>query len=337
MENSDLLAYAREFANTQDLYALLGIEADTPDKDIHRAWRKRSLKYHPDKAGTGDEAQEKWHLFEHARDVLMDKAARELYDNMRSAALLREQQRRAMDAKRRQMVEDLEARERGVKRPRTGTDQAKNAMSDADRRRLAEAGRRRMEERQRQMREAEEKERDRERDRADKEHQETDSATREADSKRAHNAHGAGPEMDTEGDTAMNQGDGYDDQIAALERRLEEARQRKAAKKARKSGVVPEASSTGDAHNTLEAQATPIKNPGISELKADTKKGTPKSFSFSTPPKPSTSASGAPRATGDFSSTMARLRAAQAEKEARKKAEEAATAATTASATTAGQ
>ncbi|KAI0013898.1 DnaJ-domain-containing protein [Xylariaceae sp. FL0662B] len=335
MENSDLLTYAREFAKTQDLYALLGVEADTSSKDIHRAWRKSSLKYHPDKAGTNPEAEEKWHLFEHARDVLMDAAARELYDKERSAALLRDQQRRAMDAKRRQMVEDLEARERGVKRPRAGADQAKNAMSDTERRRLAEAGRRRMEERQRLMREAEERERERQRTNREQQQEEQEAGRqkkKKTEPRRTPDVGSAESKIDIEPDAAADQGDAYDDRIADIERRLQEARQRKAAKKARKSGVVPEASNGVETPEEVQA-TTPTKHPGASELNADEKKGTNKSFSFSAPSNPATSATaappaaGAPRAKGDFSSTMARLRAAQAAKEARKKAEEAAAAA----------
>ncbi|KAG4217499.1 hypothetical protein PC116_g34020, partial [Phytophthora cactorum] len=133
MDKSDLILYAKEYATTQDLYELLGVTSDTPKEDIHRAWRKRSLKYHPDKAGANFDPA-KWELFERARDILSDAPAREVYDSQRSAAILREEQRRAMDAKKRAMVEDLEARERGaVKRPRGDGDGP--TMSEAERRR----------------------------------------------------------------------------------------------------------------------------------------------------------------------------------------------------------
>ncbi|KAI0138522.1 DnaJ-domain-containing protein [Hypoxylon sp. NC0597] len=338
MDKSDLLAYAKEYATTQDLYELLGVTSDTPKEDIHRAWRKRSLKYHPDKAGANFDAA-KWELFERAREVLSDAAAREVYDSQRSAALLREQQRRAMDAKRRAMVEDLEARERGaVKRPRGAGEGP--TMSEAERRRLAEAGKRRMEERQRLMREAEERERQREREReqASKESQQRSEPSNpggQGDHRKTPDAAGA-PEsrMDIDPEPPSKSGDGYDDQIADLERRLREARERKAAKKekkARKNGA-----SSDDKSGTHQATPTPDVP---EEPKADERKGptsssseTVKSFSFSSATAPSSNSGSAatgskPRAKGDFSSTMARLRAAQAEKEARKKAEEAAAAA----------
>ncbi|KAI6087504.1 DnaJ-domain-containing protein [Hypoxylon rubiginosum] len=309
MDKSDLLLYAKEYATTQDLYELLGVTSDTPKEDVHRAWRKRSLKYHPDKAGANFDA-EKWELFERARDVLSDAAARDVYDSQRSAALVREEQRRAMDAKKRAMVEDLEARERGaVKRPRN--EGQGPTMTEAERRRLAEAGKRRLEERQRLMREAEERERQREREReikrADEEKQQKPKPPSPSESK-----------MDVDTEPPTRNSDGYDDQVADLERRLKEARERKAAKKEKKA-----ARKGGDKQGAHEA---PIPAPAIpEELKADEQKETTaspaKSFKFSVGVKP--------RAKGDFSSTMARLRAAQAEKEARKMAEEAAASTTT--------
>ncbi|OTB08519.1 hypothetical protein M426DRAFT_185237 [Hypoxylon sp. CI-4A] len=332
MDNSDLLVYAKEYATTQDLYELLGVTSDTTKQDIHRAWRKRSLKYHPDKAGANFDAS-KWELFERAREVLSDTAAREIYDSQRSAALLREEQRRAMDAKRRAMVDDLEARERGaIKRPR-GENQAP-VMSEAERRRLAEAGKRRLEERQRLMREAEEREKQREKaqEEAKKEVPKESVPPKfneQGDRKEASNISSTTEsKMDIDPEPSGNGNDGYDNQIADLERRLQEARQRKAAKKdkkAKKNGA-----------KTGGQETTPTPDVPI-ESKAEEKKDVPlsgatKSFSFSpattaTINGDSSTTSSKPRAKGDFSSTMARLRAAQAEKEARKKMEEAAAAA----------
>ncbi|KAI1212294.1 DnaJ-domain-containing protein [Annulohypoxylon truncatum] len=337
MDKSDLLVYAKEYATTQDLYELLGVTSDTAKQDIHRAWRKRSLKYHPDKAGANFDPA-KWELFERARDVLSDAAAREVYDSQRSAAQLREQQRRAMDAKRRAMVEDLEARERGgVKRPRD--DSHGPTMSEAERRRLAEAGKRRLEERQRLMREAEARERQREserdREQANIEDQQKSGPPKSEPAGRRKTpdaSSAAESKTDIDPEPPIRNNDGYDDQIADIERKIREARLRKAAKKDKKAARE----NGGSGKDRLEAhQAKPI--PDVpEELKADEKKdpsissGTAKSFSFAPSTNASNSsnatASSKPRVKGDFSSTMARLRAAQAEKEARKKAEEAAAA-----------
>ncbi|KAI1654457.1 hypothetical protein F4813DRAFT_209645 [Daldinia decipiens] len=327
MDKSDLILYAKEYATTQDLYELLGVTSDTPKEDVHRAWRKRSLKYHPDKAGANFDPA-KWELFERARDVLSDAPAREVYDSQRSAALLREQQRRAMDSKRRAMVEDLEARERGaIKRPR-GEDDGPT-MSEAERRRLVEAGKRRLEERQRLMREAEERERQREKEQMVQESKENQKKAqppnpeeRGGRRKTPDTSSAAESRMDIDPEPPAKNGGGYDDQIADLERRLEEARQRKAAKKEKKTGRK-----NGDEkHKTHETIPTPeaSRGPQADEKKGTSTSGTAKTFSFSTSASTNgnTSTSGKPRAKGDFASTMARLRAAQAEKEAQKKAEE---------------
>ncbi|RKL09845.1 hypothetical protein BFJ71_g938 [Fusarium oxysporum] len=112
---ADLLQFAQEYASKDvDLYELLGIDALTPKEDIHRAWRKRSLKYHPDKAGDNFDA-EKWQLFERARDILSEPGARGAYDGAIKAALLRKQERETMDKQRKAFVDDLEARENAWK------------------------------------------------------------------------------------------------------------------------------------------------------------------------------------------------------------------------------
>ncbi|KAK7753449.1 hypothetical protein SLS62_004524 [Diatrype stigma] len=265
MDNkSDLLQYARDFVNSnEDLYALLGVDATTPKEDIHRAWRKSSLKYHPDKAGADFDA-EKWQRFERARDVLSDPDARGAYDGARAAALQRAAERYAMDAKRRRMIEDLEARERGVKRPRDDdSSPKKDAMSEEERRRLINAGNRRMEERKRLMREAEERERLRELEKQQQQQQQKGREKEEEEKERvsqqqthqppsperprpeAGGAGGSGERPTTQPDVTMSDapgangagaqnGDGYDAKIADLEQRLKEARGRKASKAARK-------------------------------------------------------------------------------------------------------
>lgn len=145
---ADLLQYAQEYASKDlDIYELLGVDALTPKEDVHRAWRKRSLKYHPDKAGDNFDA-EKWQLFERARDVLSDTAARAAYDATIKAALLRKQERETMDKQRKHFVDDLEMRENAWKRERTEKEQREKDAIENERARLNE---------QRRMREQEEK------------------------------------------------------------------------------------------------------------------------------------------------------------------------------------
>lgn len=155
---ADLLQFAQEYSSQDvDLYDLLGVDALTPKEDIHRAWRKRSLKYHPDKAGDAFDA-EKWQLFERARDILSDPTARAAYDNAIKASLLRKQEREAMDAKRKHFVDDLEARENAWKKQREEKEQKDREVIEKERERLAEEQRMREDEVKRQAEAAQEME-----------------------------------------------------------------------------------------------------------------------------------------------------------------------------------
>ncbi|KAK2679819.1 hypothetical protein RAB80_005000 [Fusarium oxysporum f. sp. vasinfectum] len=153
---ADLLQFAQEYASKDvDLYELLGIDALTPKEDIHRAWRKRSLKYHPDKAGDNFDA-EKWQLFERARDILSEPGARGAYDGAIKAALLRKQERETMDKQRKAFVDDLEARENAWKVQREEKEQREKQEIEKERSRLVEQRRMREEEERRQAAAAQE-------------------------------------------------------------------------------------------------------------------------------------------------------------------------------------
>src|SRR5262245_939564 len=55
---AELLQLARDYASKDiDLYSVLGIASTTSDKDVHRAWRRQNLKYHPDKTGAAFDAE----------------------------------------------------------------------------------------------------------------------------------------------------------------------------------------------------------------------------------------------------------------------------------------
>ncbi len=128
-----------------DFYALLDITFETSQKDIDRAWRKTARKYHPDKVGNDSVAKEKFHLAQIGYDLLSDPASKALYDNARNARLQRKRQSELFEGRRRQMKDDLEAREKGVKRPREEDDEEK---LEREIRRLAEDGKRRRKERE---------------------------------------------------------------------------------------------------------------------------------------------------------------------------------------------
>lgn len=343
LDSAELVQYARDSASRgDDLFALLGVDATTPKDDIHRAWRRAGLKYHPDKAGDSYDPA-KYESFERARDVLCDPAAREAYDGGLRAALQKKRRVEEMSTDRRRFVEELERAEREAKRPKTW--ETDGGLSQAERNRVAEAGRRRMEERARLMREAEERSKQREKERPD-------VASPVAGAGAGANAGAAAPTVGTEqvstptpplrgkdrrpsreGSPMASKpanGDEYDDRIADLERRLKEKQERKAARKSDKRGRKSDISSLSSRRSPpAGAGYTPTKPPhDASEPKADREKAPEsRSFSFrpfaaSAPSSPATTKLGS-STLPQFASTMARLKAAQAkrEEERRKRAE----------------
>ncbi|KAJ5370772.1 uncharacterized protein N7496_006864 [Penicillium cataractarum] len=173
MPADDLKAHA---ASNQDFYALLDLSPAANESEIRRAYRRTALKYHPDKISNPTAADiDKFHLLQIANDVLSDPAIRQLYDNAREARMRKQRERDQMDAAKRKMREDLEARERagaaaqqGVKRPWIpGGEEDAEAKLQREIERIAEDGRRRrreatdklkreLEEEQRKMQEEEE-------------------------------------------------------------------------------------------------------------------------------------------------------------------------------------
>ncbi len=144
MPSGDLQDYA---TSDTDFYSLLGITFETSQRDIDRAWRKTALKYHPDKVGNGSVAKEKFHLAQIGYDLLSDPTTKVLYDNTRNARLQKKRQNELFDGRRRQMKDDLEARERGVKRGRE-EEEGDEEKLEREIRRLAEDGKRRRKEKE---------------------------------------------------------------------------------------------------------------------------------------------------------------------------------------------
>lgn len=152
MPSDDLKDYA---TSDTDFYELLGITFENSQKDLDRAWRKTALKYHPDKV-TGDPAakeaaRQKFHLAQVGYDLLSDPTTKALYDNTRAARLQKKRQNELFEGKRRQMKDDLEARERGVKRART-EEEDNEIKLERELRRLAEDGKRLRKEREEALR-----------------------------------------------------------------------------------------------------------------------------------------------------------------------------------------
>ncbi|KAJ5098514.1 hypothetical protein N7532_005515 [Penicillium argentinense] len=148
MSSDDLKAHA---ASSQDFYELLDLRPAATEKEIGNAYRRRALKFHPDKIQNPTPADiERFHLLQVAKDVLTDPAVRQLYDNAREARLRKQRERDQMDAAKRKMREDLESAERtgaagkqGFKRSWDNFNDDAEAKLQREVERIAEDGRRR--------------------------------------------------------------------------------------------------------------------------------------------------------------------------------------------------
>ena len=289
MANDDLLKWV---TSDVDFYELLGITFENcSESELRRAYRKTALKYHPDKVGKDFDPQ-KYELFQAANDVLSDPELKAKYDNHRNAKIQKQRANELFEGKRRQMKEDLEARERGggVGMKRSREEDAESEML----RKLAEEGRKRRAKRASMM---------------------GDGVSRVATSSPAPpSPRKPSPPAAAEEAKEQPEEDEMEKRERELMERIREAEaakaKRKAEKKARKSGIFVPAESPSVAGGEGEAKladrdtATPIKRPDIFKgLKADEKSSASPKFSFSpgtnTPQK------------NDFAATMARLKAAE--------------------------
>lgn len=94
-----------------DPYELLGIDFEAGDKEVQTAFRKGSLKCHPDKCPDDPLAAEQFERISRAKDVLLNPIKRAEVDKHRKAKVELEKRFAAEDGKRRKMREDLEGRE----------------------------------------------------------------------------------------------------------------------------------------------------------------------------------------------------------------------------------
>ncbi len=196
MSTDDLKSHATSGAH--DFYALLDISPAAASTEIRRAYRRTALKYHPDKITNPTQADiDKFHLLQIANDVLSDPTVRQLYDNAREARERKKREHDMMDAAKRKMKEDLEARERagaaataagGVGAQR-GVKRAWGAMGDDDAEeklareieRIAEDGRRRRREAEEKLRKEVEEDEKRLRDEEEEKQRAKDRSSKRVD------------------------------------------------------------------------------------------------------------------------------------------------------------
>jgi len=95
----------------EEAYDILGIAEEADEKEIQAAYRKGSLKCHPDRNPDDPEAAEKFDQLTRCKDFLLDPAKRAELDRKRKAKSDLFERFAHEDAKRRKMREDLEGRE----------------------------------------------------------------------------------------------------------------------------------------------------------------------------------------------------------------------------------
>ena len=71
----------------QDLYQTLGIEKNSSDADIKKAYRKLAMKYHPDRNPGDSASEQKFKSIQKAYAILSDKQKRAAYDQFGHAGV----------------------------------------------------------------------------------------------------------------------------------------------------------------------------------------------------------------------------------------------------------
>ncbi|KAL3671358.1 hypothetical protein V7S43_003286 [Phytophthora oleae] len=91
----------------EDLYEILGLEPAADERQVARAYKKKSILHHPDRGGD----VQKFLELTHARDILLNPKKKEAYDKKLSRELLAKKKQREreaeLDGRRRQMRDEL--------------------------------------------------------------------------------------------------------------------------------------------------------------------------------------------------------------------------------------
>lgn len=99
-----------------DLYKIIGVEPTATEKEIQKAFRKKSLICHPDKNPNNPNAAALFIELKAALLFLTDTASRARYDKIVNAKLQAKLRAKQGDAKRQKLINDLEYREAAARR-----------------------------------------------------------------------------------------------------------------------------------------------------------------------------------------------------------------------------
>ncbi|TFY53260.1 hypothetical protein EVJ58_g9547 [Rhodofomes roseus] len=146
-------------------YELLGVTMESTEQDIRTAYRRVSLKVHPDRDVDAGATARKFHELNQAYELLLDPLRRMALDAKVRLKEARKARFASYDTKRKGLVEELEARERAFKKVRVEKQQEERARW-MENERIMEEGRRLKEEREKELRRREEEALRAERERA---------------------------------------------------------------------------------------------------------------------------------------------------------------------------
>ncbi|EDR08028.1 uncharacterized protein LACBIDRAFT_327254 [Laccaria bicolor S238N-H82] len=99
-------------------YELLSVKVESTEQEIRTAYRQRSLKVHPDRNPNNPDAARKFHELNQAYELLLDPLRRLALDAKLRVKQAKAERFKNYDNKRKNLVEELEAKEREYKKAR---------------------------------------------------------------------------------------------------------------------------------------------------------------------------------------------------------------------------
>ncbi|KAF7798467.1 hypothetical protein EIP86_009688 [Pleurotus ostreatoroseus] len=142
-------------------YELLGVGIESTEPEIKTAYRQRSLKVHPDRNRGNPDAAKKFHELNQAYELLLDPLRRMALDAKMRLKEARKARFAKYDAKRKNLVDELEERERAFKKAKVEKEQKQKAVW-RENERIMEEGRVLREQREKDMQKREDEARERE-------------------------------------------------------------------------------------------------------------------------------------------------------------------------------